>query len=297
MTTYTVYGDLLFLVNFCLDFVLLFAVSRFGNFQAPFWRLLLVAAASSLLSVAMVLSPLAFLNNFFCKILLSLAIVKGAFPKERGKKYLTAVAFFYLISFAMAGAVVGCTYLIRDLGFAEMDFTFTAFALSFSLLLCLLLSRWGMNFVKHNLRRNEFTEEIEIIIEGQRARIAALFDTGNELYDPVSHRPVIVTEWDAVREIMPESLRHVMEDEANGDVAAMMASLSDDPCFCRLRLIPFSSIGKSNGLLLGFKPEAVVLLRHDHRVVDDAVVGLYRGRLHTREDCRCIVNPAILDYT
>lgn len=297
MTTYTVYGDLLFLVNFCLDFVLLFAVSRFGNFRAPWWRLLSVAAAAALISLLMLHPKGSFLNNFWCKLLLSCFIVKAAFPRERRKRYWTALAFFYLISFAMAGAVVGCTYLIRDLGFGDLQFTFTAFALSFALLVTLILSRWGIRFVKHNLRRNDNTEEIEIISDNKKVRVLALFDTGNELYDPVSHRPVIVTEYDAVASLLPTPLREAFDRNVTADVTAVMTELREEDCFRRLRLIPFSSIGKSNGLLLGFKTEAVVMLQQNQTVVHGAVIGLYRGRLHTREDCHCIVNPAILDYS
>ena len=37
------------------------------------------------------------------------------------------------------------------------------------------------------------------------------------------------------------------------------------------------------------------ILNPKKKEVKDVVICLYRGSMHTRQHCRCIVNPAILD--
>ena len=60
-------------------------------------------------------------------------------------------------------------------------------------------------------------------------------------------------------------------------------------------MIPYTSIGESNGMLLGFCPDGLIFPERKKKEVKDVVICLYRGSMHTRQHCRCIVNPAILD--
>ncbi len=295
MTTYTIYADLLFLVNFILDIVLLYAVSRFGAFSTSRKRLFLAALAGAAYGVLLVFPALSFLGNFFCKLLASFFVVRVAFPHLTWKKYLAAVVYFYLISFAMAGAVMGGTALLEGMGFPGSGFTFTAFTLIFALIVCLLLSKWGSDYVKKNFRRNSYAEMIDITFNGKSAKVNALIDTGNELVDPISKRPVIVAEFDAVREILPFSLQDAFMRHGRGDAAKILAELIEKPVARSLRLVPFSSIGKNNGLLLGFKPDEIVVPGRNHCRIDNTIICLYWGKIHTQDDCRCIINPAIFD--
>ncbi len=295
MTTYTVYADILFLINFLLDFILLYAVSRFGAFHASKKRLFFASLAGAVYGVLLVFPSLQMLGNFFFKLLASFLIVRIAFPRLTRRKYMAAVAYFYLISFAMAGAVIGGTALLKGMGFADAGFTFTAATLVFALLICLALSKWGVDYVKKNFLRNSYVEVIDIHFNGKSARVNALIDTGNELVDPISKKPVIVAEFDAVRDLLPFSLQDAFMRHGRGDVARILTDLMEKSIVRSLRLVPFSSIGKANGLLLGFKPELVLIPDRGHCQLEDTVVCLYWGKIHTRDDCRCIINPAIFD--
>lgn len=293
MTSYVVYGDLLFLMNLLMDFTLLYGVARFGNFPTRLLRLFLASLLAAFYGLAAVYPQYAVLNGIFCKTLASLAIVKLAFWSCQGKKYLRAVAYFYLLSFLMAGAVMGVTWFFNEKGWSGQVMSFTAMALAFAVLLALMLSRWGMTYVKGNLRRNEGSEEIEICLGGKSVRVSALLDTGNELLDPVTKCPVAVVEFEALKPLLPLDFADSFRGQA--DVGGILSKFIDTPIGKRMRLIPFSSIGKRNGMLLGVRPDCIRLPQRKGAVVENAVVCLYKGSLHTRESCRCIVNPAILD--
>lgn len=295
MTTYTIYADLLFLVNFILDLILLYAVSRFGAFATSRKRLFFGALAGAAYGVLMIFPSLSFLGNFFFKLLASLLIVRIAFVYQSKKKYFSAVAYFYLISFAMAGAVMGGTALLEGMGITNTGFTFTAFALIFALLICLLLSKIGTDYIKKNFHRNSYVEMIDISFQGKNARVNALIDTGNELVDPVSKRPVIVAEFDAVKDILPYPLQDAFKRYGKSDVTKILSELIEKPVVKSLRLVPFSSIGKNNGLLLGFKPDDIIVPGRNQCHIENTIICLYWGRIHTQDDCCCIINPAVFD--
>lgn len=295
MAAYVVYGDLLFIMNFLMDFTLLYAVARFGNFRVTILPLLAASLIGAIYGLAAIYPDLQGLNGMFCKTLASLGIVKIAFWSCSGRKYLRAVVYFYLLSFVMAGAAMGITWFFNSNGWSGNIMSFTAMALGFAALVALLLSRWGLSYVKGNLRRNEGSEDIEICLGDKVVRVNALLDTGNELLDPVTRSPVAVVEFEAVKPLLPLDFADAFALRGSRDLAGILGEFIDAPIGKRLRLIPFSSIGKRNGMLVGLRPDYLRLPQRKGAVVENAVVCLYRGTLHTRESCRCIVNPAILD--
>lgn len=135
MTVCTVYGDLLFFTDFLMDCALLFAVSRFGNFKTPLFFLIAAAVCGGVYSLISVFPPFGFLRLWYGKLIFSFLLVKLAFPFVHGLRYWTAFLYFYLIGFAMAGAVVCLSWFFRERGWVGAGFSYTAMGLSAGLLL------------------------------------------------------------------------------------------------------------------------------------------------------------------
>lgn len=293
MVVCTVYGDLLFFTDFMMDLALFFAVSRFGNFKTLPFFLVSAAVLGGAYSLFSVLPPFGMLRHWEVKLLVSFVLVKVAFPYLKGKRYFTAFLYFYLIGFAMAGAVICLSWFFQNRGWADAGFSYTAMGLSAALLVVLFLSRFGSGYVRRTLRVNEQTESMIVGLNGKKAKVQALFDTGNELTDPVTRMPVVIAEYDALKPLLPACFCEEFESDRSAD--RIFAALRPYAISSRLRLIPFNSIGQNNGLLIGFRPDTVCFPARKKKEAKDVVICLYRGAMHTKEHCRCIVNPAILD--
>ena len=104
--------------------------------------------------------------------------------------------------------------------------------------------------------------------------VRAIIDTGNFLREPITNMPVIVIERGRLAEIFPaEILNNINqiikgEDTDLGEYAA------------RIRAIPFKSLGKENGLILGIKMDRLEVEYQDviHKV-KDVIIGIYNGSL------------------
>jgi stage II sporulation protein GA (sporulation sigma-E factor processing peptidase) len=136
-----------------------------------------------------------------------------------------------------------------------------------------------------------------VIVVGQReARISALLDTGNELRDPLTRQPVLVVEYSAVSGLLPPE---VQEGYAQGRpevvAAAVCAGAPGEVWGDRVRLLPFRSLGASRGLLLGFRPDAVLVIegpRQVRRRLDGLLVAVSPRPLGGGQGYQALLPPS-----
>lgn len=108
-------------------------------------------------------------------------------------------------------------------------------------------------------------------------------DTGNSLYDPVSDSPVMIVEYNSVSDILPQEIHTYLKE---GTI-----EINPNCIKARLRFIPYSTIDKKNGVILGFKPDRVTF---GDKVVYDIVIGLCENSLSTDNSYAALANPHVL---
>ena len=296
MSAYVVYIDVLLLLNFCFDFLLLAASGRFLRRRAALLRLLLASALGAVYGAAIVLPQLSFFYLPPAAVLFSLLLLRIAYPYRSAGAFLKLTGVFYLIAFAMAGAVLAGVTLLQNSGFVlGGQTTVRAGSLLAALPVAAIIARRGYAAFRRNWRKEDFHVQMEIWVAGRSCMLTALLDTGNDLHEPLSGRPVIVADGRAVRGLLPERIREIWQ--ANGerpDLALQQLTAKEDidGWVRRLRLIPFASIGKRNGMLLGFRPDAIFVQQNGQRLQAQAVIAL--TRLASDQAYQAVANPEIL---
>lgn len=72
--------------------------------------------------------------------------------------------------------------------------------------------------------------------------------------------------------------------------------LDNEEYISRFRLIPFSSLGKQNGMLLGFKPDSVeVEFDGTNRSLNNIVIGIYEKNITRNQEYTGLVGLDILE--
>ncbi|OAT81795.1 hypothetical protein A6M21_10385 [Desulfotomaculum copahuensis] len=285
-----------------MNYIILRATGRLGRVPARTARLLAVAGAGSLYSLAMFVPGLGQLFSPPVKLLVSVLMVAGAFAPLPPRRMAACLGLFYLVSFALGGMVFGIIFFLRTgSGFGDagtnMADTINRYFWP-GLLLALLAGMCACRLVKHWLNRSShgkaFQVPLTIELNGRRVTVNALVDTGNSLTDPLTGEPVIVVEYDLLKDAFPEAVREVWEK--GGEGVALLAGLGATGWASRFRLIPFRSLGQDNGLLVGVRPEAVEICR-DGRVfkAKRVVVGVYRQQLDQCSAYRALVPPVLMD--
>lgn len=291
-----IYVDVLFVVNFLMDYVILWATARLAQIRCVPWRLVCGALLGALYSVTVLLPGLEFLSVLWMKFLVSILMVVTAFTPLMIRKLGQVVLYFYLIAFTLGGTVLGINYLLSSvtihstLESISLPYLWLAVALGAAV----LFGKWGVPFLKKTFFQDLLRVPVVIKIQGRQLKVNGLVDTGNQLVDPLTGAPVIIVEQDVLLPFLPDEARDLWSSggELNFDKLSSLPEKGRTPSW---RLIPFTTIGKHHGMLVGFKPDEITILAGDQQVRNtNVIIGIYSRRLSPRGTYRALLHPDLL---
>ncbi len=301
--TYTVYLDEVFLGNWLMNFAILWVTARFGRLTSPKWRLALAAGLGALYALVLFFPAVGYLGGILAKIIVSLLMVAVAFAPAPVRKLAVALLIFYLASFSMGGLVFGVGFFLGGStsyqaypGISDFPSHYFWPAVLSTLAITWVVGRIGSAYLGQRLVKSLLNVPVVLTIYGKRLTFTALMDTGNQLSDPLTQQPVIVVELAVVRDALPVELRDLLESKDEPDPGALLDAVQDHRWATRLRLIPYRSLGKSGGMLVGFRPDKVELVHGGELVtVERVVVALYNRKLSDTDDYRALLSPSLLE--
>ncbi len=278
----TVYADVLFLINFLINFILLKITEMFSKRKMTALRLCLAAAFGAAYAVFMFLPQLEILYIFPFKMIVSLIMVLIAYPKSGSVQTVKCCAVFYLVSFSFAGILLALIYFtdfakntspkLYD-GIFYFDISLTTLIVS-SFVSYVVLMLASSIFSRN---RNLGIRNLKICVDGKECTLTALSDTGNLLTDPISNSSVIIAERNHILPLFPEGIPSINEPRVSCS---------------RLRIIPYSSLGNESGIMTGFVPDEIII---DGRKIHDTIVGISETVLSKTNEYNALFNPNIIN--
>lgn len=187
-----VYLDLVFILNFCYDFLLLLSVTIENKTYPKIKRLLLASLTGSVTLILLFLP----LNNFFLlifKLLTSLILILISFGYKSKETFISNLKSFYGSSIILGGILYA------------LDLQFNTYKKGFlfiknkntSILILLLLIGPVLLFFYLKGRRREYIREnylhdIKFTYKEKTYTLKAFLDTGNKIKDPYKKRSVFI---------------------------------------------------------------------------------------------------------
>lgn len=292
----TVYADVLFVTNFLINFLVLYLAGKIGRLARNPWRLILGAAVGAVYALCMFFPKLSFGYGAAAKLVFSLFVVALTYNIRGVRLYIKTVLVFYLVTFCLGGSVMALFYftgLGARLGAVVKNGIFYIHIpwqiLLFAVLLSYEIIRWGWGALQSRLSRENMYRKIGICWNGEEVWIDALLDTGNSLSEPLSGAPVIVAEYEKLQPILPPALKGICESPEDA------IEIADEKIRGRIRMIPFSSLGKEHGMLLGFRPDRAWVLENESlRDAGSVVVAIYTKTLSRDRSFGALLPPEML---
>ncbi len=254
-----IYVDVLFALNFCIDYLLLGATAKLAGLYVRRYRLVtgaLVGAGYAVVTVFPIATALLWIPMRFA---VGGGMVYLAYGAQSTPQFIKRCLLFLLVSFGFAGCVSALyfatgTYL-GQLGAYYMDVPLTV-VLSACVLAYVLSGVLFRGTAKHGAVQDTL-EVVEICFAGKQERFQMLLDSGNDLTDPISGKPVLVVERHALARILPTELLFLATASGSQDSAGLFSQI---PRRYRKRfcLLPYHAVGTKEGMLLALRPECVL---------------------------------------
>lgn len=242
-----IYLDLLLLLNFVANYLLLVATARLSGRVIRRCRLAFSAAVGAGYA-ALPFLGFGWLEHPACKIAFGVLMSLLAFG---GGKGLLRVTLVFFGASAALGGMVWAAEMLGGHGLTLENGVLYSWVDIRLLLLLLILCYGVLTTVSERMFSHRSTEmvSVEVAANGRIIRLTALLDTGNTLTDPATNRPVLVADGSACRELLP------MEVALNDPVRALEhLNAAGEKGF---RLLPYRTVGVESGLLLAMRTEYI----------------------------------------
>lgn len=279
----TIYLDVILLENLCMNYIILFATGLIHRVKIKSWRIFVSSLIGGIYAVLTFAPALEIYSNFIFKILLSVIMIYIAFHPSNVKLLFKELIIFYLVSFAFGGCAFALLYFIKPQDILVRNGVLTGtYPIKIALLggiVGFVIVNIAFKVVKGKLSKKDMFCEVTIFIEEKQKTIKAFIDTGNLLKDPISGIPVIVVEVIELEEIIPKEIILHLNEILEGKDTDILANLPIK-YMSKFRIIPFSSLGKQNGLLLGFIADKVkIKTEENEEELSDIIIGIYEKNL------------------
>lgn len=262
-----IYVDVLFFINFFMDFVILYLTNVVSKMNKSIKRLL---AASVIMAFMYCIFSLNFLykyGNIFQLIIMALMVVIVFMPAD----FYTYIRIFIIniINSLAVGGITLVLYFFNGYGFVLRKNTISVFP--FSLLICGVSTAVTVillynTYINNKILKGEKICNIILYLGHKSVEIRALVDTGNSLQDPISGKPVIIVDKNIVMQLIKGNK------------------------ICGIRLLPYKSLGNSNGILKGIIIDKAVV---ECKEIYKPIIGIYNEKLSNNSFFNGLISPKL----
>ena len=296
----TIYLDVVLIENLCMNYIILFATGYILKLKRKHIRLIISALIGAVYAILAYLEITKGLSNLIVKIILSIEMVYIAYSPKTVKDLLKVLLFFYLISFVFGGSAFALLYFIKP---EEIFMRNGVFIGTYPIKVAILgaivgfaITSIAFYIIKTKLSKKDIYCEITIYFNNKDITTKALIDTGNMLKDPITNIPVVVVEKEKLENILPNNILDNIDQIIEGKVQKEIYQDENLKYISRFRVIPFKSLGKENGMLLGFKADKILIKREEIRYqIDKVIIGIYNNKLSKKEQYSALISLEMIE--
>ena len=289
----TVYLDVIFFENLILNFLILYAVGIETKSLIKFIRIVVSSAVGSAYTVLVYMINNDFFYSIIMKILLSVVMNYIAYKTNNIKELLKKLVYFYLTSFVFGGGTLALIYIANTGKISVHNGVifgkYTLFTIMIGVILSFIVIIISFKLVKNKISKKDIVCNITIRINDKKIKTKALIDTGNFLKDPITNIPVIVAEHSLFKNIISDEILENIDNILGGDFNEISETVKNQ-YLSRIKIIPFSSLGKQNGMILGISAQEVIVEQNEEiKKIEKIIIGLYNKKLSKNEEYYALV--------
>ena len=206
----TIYLDLIFLENFILNLIILYAVGIETKTKIKHLKIILASIVGSLYAIITFTIKNKFVSSIMMKIILSIIMVYISFNSKNYKELIKKTLFFYFTSFAFGGGALAVIYMVNtekiSIQNGIISGNYSVFTITCGVMIAFVVTLLSFKLIKNKISKNDLIRNITIKINNKYIKVKAMIDTGNFLKEPITNIPVIVVEDKLLRNIIHKEI-------------------------------------------------------------------------------------------
>lgn len=298
MMIITIYLDIILLENFIMNTIIIYAASIILKVKTKIIRVIIASTIGSIYAILLYISKIEIYTSIISKIILSIVMVYIAFNPPTVKKMWKEVLIFYLTSFVFGGVALYLIYFIKPQEVLMKNGIFVGkYVLKVIMLgaiVAFLIIKISLKVIKTKVTSKDIYCNIKVKLQGKEIQTKAMIDTGNLVKEPITNTPVIIIESTLLENIIPREILNNLENILCGDLSNISEEIQQQ-YIAKLRCIPYASLGKQNGMLVGIKADTIEIEQEEEKKVsDNVIIGIYDKSLTKRGEYRALVGLEII---
>lgn len=272
-----------------MNYIILYAASIILKIKPKVIRLVISSVIGSIYVIIIYITEIPIYTSIITKIILSVVMVYVGFNPENIKKMFKQVIIFYLTSFVFGGVALYLIYFLKPqevlikngiyVGEYVLKVIFLGGIVAF------IIIKISFKFIKTKLNSKDIYCKIKVLLNGKNIQTTAMIDTGNFAKEPITNTPVVIVENSLLQNILPKEICNNLDKILGGNLEGVPQEY-----ISKLRCIPFSSLGKQNGMLLGIKADEIeVETEEEKKVSKNVIIGAYDKSLTKRGEYRALI--------
>ena len=223
-------------------------------------------------------------------------MIRIAFKKQNIKDYIYELLIFYLVTFVFGGVVFFILFNSKESKIIIKNGVFIGInsikVIVLGIFIGVILLTNMLKKIRKMLNTKKYYGRARIKILNKEINVNIMLDTGNLLQDPISKIPVMIIEKDKLKGIIPDNILKMVK-ENGGDFN--FENISNE-YISRIKLIPFSSVGKDKGVLIGIKADQLIIeINYKKYITKDIILGIYNNKFHGKEVYSALLGIEVLE--
>ena len=218
------------------------------------------------------------------------------FAPKNVKELVKKLLIFYMASFVFGGCTIALMYVINPENVKLKNGVFVGtYPIKVAVIagvIAFVVMQIVFKINKSKITAKDMICTLKILFNNKEVEMKAFIDTGNMLKDPISELPVIVVEEKIMKKIIPDEFFEYIHNNLGGDWEKSEIEMYKN----KIRIIPFMSLGKENGMLVGIKVDEVQVFTYDEeKRIKDVIVGIYRKNLSKENKYHALIGLNLLE--
>lgn len=281
-----------------MNAIILYATAIILKIKPKTIRIILASAIGSVYAILTYITEISIYTSVIAKGILSIMMIYVGFNPQNMKRMWKQVLIFYLTSFVFGGVALYLIYFIKPQNVLMKNGMFVGeYVLKVVFLgaiVAFVIIKISIKIIKTKINSKDMYCNIKIKINEKMIEARAMMDTGNLAKEPITNTPVVIVESSLLHDIIPKEILNNLEKILGGDFSEISEEIQQE-YMAKLRCIPFSSLGKQNGMLLGIKADEIEIENEeDKKIFPNIIIGIYDKSLTKRGEYRALIGLELI---